>query len=556
MVYTQHYNTRKTPQSQKIPGSKQIKNSAGGFAFGVDDWTRLDRFLILGAEGGTYYIGEKQLTVENAEAVRRCIQSNGPRVVDRIVEISTSFRAPKNDPALFALAMCAGLGDDVTKREALQALPKVARIGTHLFQFVEYVEAFRGWGRGLKKGVQGWYQRKNPDGLAYQVVKYQQRKGWSHRDILRLAKPKPVDEEHKAIYRWITKGEVEGPVPSIINGFEAAKRASDAKEVIKLIGQHGLTREMVPTQFLKDAGVWEALLEKMPLMAMIRNLGNMSKCGLLVDLSDAASTVVDRLSDKEYLQKAGIHPIGVLSALKTYEQGRGIRGSGTWDPVQAVVDALNDAFYASFKHINPTGKRICLALDVSGSMWGATINGMEHLDAAVGSAVMALVTASVEKNVVIKAFSNTGSGFSPSPNKTSRFGWGRQDGLCNARISPKMRLDSVMKETHRLSAGMGGTDCALPMLWATASKTQVDAFVVYTDSETWAGDIHPTQALKLYRDQSGIPAKLIVVGMCSNEFTIANPEDPGMLDVVGFDASAPAVMADFMRDEHPDKMDG
>jgi 60 kDa SS-A/Ro ribonucleoprotein len=45
----------------------------------------------------------------------------------------------------------------------------------------------------------------------------------------------------------------------------------------------------------------------------------------------------------------------------------------------------------------------------------------------------------------------------------------------------------------------------------------------------------------------GIPARLIVVGMVANGFTIADPDDPGMLDVVGFDTSAPALMADFVR---------
>jgi 60 kDa SS-A/Ro ribonucleoprotein len=38
-----------------------------------------------------------------------------------------------------------------------------------------------------------------------------------------------------------------------------------------------------------------------------------------------------------------------------------------------------------------------------------------------------------------------------------------------------------------------------------------------------------------------------VVGMTATEFTIADPSDAGMLDVVGFDAAAPAVMADFSR---------
>src|SRR5688500_3223009 len=126
------FSAKKTPQSAAIPGTSQVPNSAGGFAFAVDDWTRLDRFLILGSEGGTFYAGERKLTRENAQAVLRCLQLDGRRVVNRIVEISDAGRAPKNDPALFALALAAKLGDADTRRAAFAALPRVARIGTHL----------------------------------------------------------------------------------------------------------------------------------------------------------------------------------------------------------------------------------------------------------------------------------------------------------------------------------------------------------------------------------------------------------------------------------------
>lgn len=85
------------------------------------------------------------------------------------------------------------------------------------------------------------------------------------------------------------------------------------------------------------------------------------------------------------------------------------------------------------------------------------------------------------------------------------------------------------------------------MLYALKNKLTVDTFMVYTDSETWFGDIHPFQALKQYREQTGIPAKLVVVGMVANGFTIADSSDAGMLDVVGFDTTAPAVIADFAR---------
>src|SRR4029079_7106893 len=96
-------NLTSTPQRMPIPGAGQVPNSAGGYAWAVDDWTRLQRFLVLGSEGGSYYASEQKLTLENAQAVERCLKADSARVVRTIVEISEAGRAPKADPALFAL---------------------------------------------------------------------------------------------------------------------------------------------------------------------------------------------------------------------------------------------------------------------------------------------------------------------------------------------------------------------------------------------------------------------------------------------------------------------
>jgi 60 kDa SS-A/Ro ribonucleoprotein len=233
MRYLKSFTTRRTPQREPIPGSDQVMDNAGGFAWMVDDWKRLDRFLILGSEGGSYYVHEHELTVRNAKAVLRCVKKDGVRAVGRIVEISESGRAPRNDPALFALAMCAGEGDDETRKAALAALPRVARIGTHLFHFLEFVEGFRGWGRGLREAVAEWYNGKEPARLAYQVVKYRQREGWAHRDALRLAHPKAPTDDHNAIYHYITQGwDAVGPEPHpnealrLLWAFETARSSS------------------------------------------------------------------------------------------------------------------------------------------------------------------------------------------------------------------------------------------------------------------------------------------------------------------------------------------
>jgi 60 kDa SS-A/Ro ribonucleoprotein len=204
-------------------------------------------------------------------------------------------------------------------------------------------------------------------------------------------------------------------------------------------------------------------------------------------------------------------------------------------PVSQVIDALDAAFYLAFGNVPSTGRRVMLALDVAGSM-GAPVHGLPYLSCREAAAAMALVTVATEPSCRTVAFTN---GTYPSLHSAMGF----NSGLTPLALSARQRLDDVVRLTAALP--FGGTDCALPMVEARRHRWPVDVFVVYTDSETWAGDVHPAQALRAYRERLGIAAKLVVVAMASNGFSIADPDDAGMLDVVGFDAATPHVIADF-----------
>jgi len=545
--YSSHVNRRQTPQNEVIPGRENdmVENSAGGVTFPVDIWVQAQRFLILGSEGGSYYATERKLTKENAKAIERCIKADGVRLVKLITDISDAGRAPKNDPAIFALAMAAKLGNVETKQAAYQALPKVCRIGTHLFHFCEAMQAFGGWGPGARRAIARWYNEQQAKDVAYQTVKYQARDGWSHRDVLRLAHVKPGSSDHQTVVRWMVKGKENdlpevGAVPEaarVIWAFEKAKTITSVKEMVKLIQDYRLPREAIPTEMLNHAEVWEAMLPSLGLTALLRNLATMTRVGLLKPMALAVGEVAKRLVDLEQLKKARVHPIQVLTAMLTYSAGHGLRGSNTWDLVQQVVDALNESFYVSFWAVEPTGKRHYLALDVSGSMGGGMVAGVMGLTPRVASSAMAMVRARVEQQWVIKGFTS---------GRASLHGLGYEgNAITTLKISPTMRLDDICRYTERLS--FGGTDCALPMLDAAKHKIPVDLFEIYTDSETWAGEIQPVQALQQYRQKMGIPAKLVVVGMVANNFTIADPDDAGMLDVVGFDTAAPNLISEFAK---------
>ncbi len=551
MTYLNRMAKRRAPQSAPIPGSKQVRNSASGFAWAIDEWTRLRRFLILGSEGGTFYAGEWNLTRENAHAVELCLAEDGPRTVAEIVAVSEAGRAPKNDPALFALAMAAGSADEATRKAALEALPRVARISTHLFQFAAFVEGFRGWGRSLRRAVGGWYVVRSPESLAYQAVKYRQREGMTHRDLLRLAHPAgrvgagnptlELTDEHRRLFEWIVRGGTSDGLPRIVEGFAAAQAAESPARVAELVREYGLPREALPSECLTSPEVWEALLDDMPMTALVRNLATMTRVGVLAPGSAGTAKAVAQLGDRDRIRKARVHPIALLDALRTYAAGRSVRGRNTWTAVPQLVDALDAAFYTAFENVDSTGKRFLLALDVSGSMTGGMVAGVPGLTPRDASAALALVTAATETRYETVGFFAGTSGFT---GRSQRFR-GRQDGITPLAISPRQRLDDAIRKVSDLP--FGGTDCALPMLYALAHDREVDVFVILTDNETWAGDIHPVHALDEYRRASGIEARLVVVGMVSNGFSIAAPQDPGMLDVVGFDTATPQLISDFAR---------
>lgn len=541
--FTKFFSTKSTPQREPVPGSNQVPNSAGGYVWQLDCWARLDRFLILGSDGGTFYVSERKLTIDNAEVVAQCLAADGVRAVAQIVAVSEAGRAPKNDPAIFALAMAAKLGDDATRRAAYAALPKVCRIGTHLMHFAEYAQGFGGWGRGMRKAVGAWFNAKPASDLAYQLVKYQARDGWSNRDLLRLAHPRAASPSHDRLFAWAVKGELSEDARgdaalALVAAVDELKAIDNPFAAAKLIRERGIPRECVPTQLLQLPEVWEALLPAMPMTALLRNLATMTRVGLLAPNSAAAKQVEAQLRDPQRLRKARVHPLAVLAAMLTYRSGRGVRGSHTWTPLASLVDALDAAFYASFGAVEASGKRTLLALDVSGSMDAGSVGGVPNLSPRLASAAMALMTASVERAHTFVAFTSGASGAGGT--------WGGgASGISSLSISPRQRLDDVVREVSALP--MGGTDCSLPMQWAKAQRLDIDVFCIYTDNETWAGDVHPSQALRAYRDARGIPAKLVVVGMTSTGFTIADPNDAGMLDVVGFDTSTPPVIADFAR---------
>ncbi|KAG2488956.1 hypothetical protein HYH03_012575 [Edaphochlamys debaryana] len=314
------------------------------------------------------------------------------------------------------------------------------------------------------------------------------------------------------------------PDPAAV-AAHAAAHAAALSSALELIRRHRYGHEHVgDTTLLRCPEVWSAFLENgMPLTALVRNLGRLTQLGLMRDPQHLAR-VTQRLGDAKAVAAARLHPMSLLDAMCTYRAGQGAQGVARWEPERAVVAALEAGFYLAFKNCVPTGKRYLLGLDVSGSMGGAHCVGMTSVTAREASAAVAMSLVRTEPWVKTLAFSHQ---------------------LVPMELRASDRLEEVIDRASRIP--MGGTDCALPMLHALEKRLPVDVFVVLTDNETWYGGTHPSEALRRYRAELGLPdAKLVVLAFSATEFSIADPADPGMLDVAGLDSAVPKLVADFV----------
>lgn len=515
----------------------EANNSCGHAVYQVSDLELLRRYLMLGNENGSYYVGKKDLEGQHASCIGRLLKEDPQGALAAMKELEP--RVYKKDYLLGVLAAFCVSGEN--RKDAYDLVLRACKTATHLFYFIEKYEAAckaasnsTGWNRLQKESICAWYMDKPVLQLAYQVTKYKNRNGWTHTDVLRLAHPCAKESLHDFLFAYIIKGHqafheklqgLEGSehLAQYIDAVEALKACESPEEAGLLIERYGLVREHVPTALLNAPDVWRALAKKMPMVALMRNLNKMTSVGVFPPYPDIRQHVLSQLTSEDAIKRSGVHPLQALVALNTYSKGKGEKGSLTWEPIPDIESALGTAFKLAFNNVEPTNKRIMYALDVSGSMTWTSVCGIDGLMASQVAVAMSMVLAAREPNHVIMGFAD-------------RF---RELGISHEH-SLQDNIARVYTNTF------GSTDVSLPFTWALESGRLFDVFVVFTDSETNCNRVKPADALRKYREKTGIDAKLVVVGLSSNGFTVADPNDPGMMDIAGFDPDVPAIIRDFV----------
>ncbi|XP_048769596.1 RNA-binding protein RO60-like [Ostrea edulis] len=388
----------------------QVPNKAGGYVYKTTLESQLCSFICTGSPNHNYRAGNCELTLEDVPFVIQLIQDgSGKTVVDILIRFSTTSRAFKQDPLIFILAICCRSNDKATKNAAYSALPSICRIPTQLFRFLNFCKMIsshqsrsKGWGRAHRKAICDWYRSYGATEhklklLALHITKYSKRYGWKHKDVIRLSHLKVNDEDPALKYLVIVavKGKQFADstnfmqnlqqqdnyetshlkqIVDLLTAIETAKTTKDVTQMIRLILQHRLVREHVPACFLNDRNVWLALARHMPMIALIRNLGKMSKLELFQleapsgERSFEEHLALEKLKNKELISKDKIHPFTYMLAINQYKKGENGSKTLQWPVFPQICAGLEEGLYFSFQNIRPTGKRFLVAIDISKSM--------------------------------------------------------------------------------------------------------------------------------------------------------------------------------------------
>lgn len=530
-----------------------------------DSLLRLRRFLRTGLEGSRYQAGGvgaagAKFSSESAPTLHALVEGTmAPVVLQELLRLvdNTDENSPRQaacpEAIAYALALCAASDHRPTKAAAYTAFPQICKCPAQLFAVTRYLEEVSegtGWGRAHRRAVSRWYTATEGSGarqLAAQTTRVVRRHRWTHTDLLRLAHVRPP--QHRpgvaVVLRYLARGlpaaakmveEKEAEGGSIEEAREAlaylqavheVRHTKDEQVAARLLEEHQLALEHVPSHLLRSKEVWLCLVRRLPLDELVAHVPRLSRGGLL-----ARGPLVGAL--RERLRSASEQSPPRLGPLETYALKRSLEAGrpkhhhhhhhrSSSHQLDDVVAALHEH---SFKAVSPTGKRYLVAVDVRGPMTHGRTRGLDGLTPAEVSALMLQALVRTGDAVTAVAFSARG--------------------LTPLDVDGQMSLADISRRMRETP--MGAVDVSLPLRWAREQKHLFDLVLVCTDNQTQSWSIHPAQALKEYRESCSLPdTRFIVCAMCSQGFSLAPPDELGMLDMAGCDSHTLQLIQDFAK---------
>jgi 60 kDa SS-A/Ro ribonucleoprotein len=435
-------------------------NEAGGRAYQLAPKHALAQLAATGCFNGAYYASaETQL-----DEFKRLIDLVDDNVYLAKLAVYARERAFMKDmPAAIVVAL--SKRDTALLHRVFDRVVDNGRVLRTVFQMTRSGQFGRkSLSSSLQRAFQRWLNSASVGKLLSASIGHDP----SLRDVLRMARPTPLDNERRALFGWLTDKPVEkwepaksDDLPASVQGLDAYRRADTAETQALIAGDLSVRWDLL-ADAAKGPLVWKAIARQMGPQALRMNLntllrhevfGNGKVDRALVDY------VADGIADAEEIRRSRQFPYQYLAAYL----------NAAAEVPQKIKAALAKAAEIACGNVPELPGPVLVGLDTSGSM-GAPVTGYRGRGATTKLRcvdVAALFAAAVLRrnpdSVVV-------------PFDTAAY---------EARFDPQ---DSILSLAERLAKyGGGGTDCSLPLREANTRyrKRQFAGVVLVSDMESW-----------------------------------------------------------------------
>ena len=513
-------------------------NEAGGVAYKLDAKHALAQLAATGCFNGVFYAQASQ----QLDALKQLVdQVDDNEYLAKLAVYARERAFMKDMPA--ALLVVLSTHDTKLMHQVFDRVVDNGRVLRTVFQMVRSGQFGR---RSLSSSLQRAFQRWLNDASVGKLLSASIGNDPSLRDILRMARPTPPDNERRALYGWLTSKEVDKWAPAVhadlpvqVNRLEAYRRADSPGAQANLVNQLPVRWDL-----LADAAqgpvVWKAIARQMGPQALRMNLNTLLRHEVLsTRRADRAMVdeVAERLANADDIRRSRQMPYQYLAAYL----------NASPDVPQTIKAALAKAAEIACGNIPKLPGPVVIGLDTSGSMH-SPVTGYRGRGAT--SKVRCVDVAALFAAAILR--NNPDSVVVPFDTQAY-----------NAPIDPQ---DSILSLTRRLALyGGGGTDCSIPLREANTRyrHREFAGVVLVSDNESWIYQGRPygygsrgttgvvAEWQQFVKNQlrlggHGIPApKLVCIDLQPYNTTQA-PERPDILNVGGFSDAVFQVVTSFL----------
>jgi 60 kDa SS-A/Ro ribonucleoprotein len=513
------------------------RNDAGGPAYALEPKHALAQLAATGCFNGTFCAdADKQL----ATLKSLITQVNDNVFLAKLAIYSRERAYLKDMPAALAATLAAR--DTVLFHQVFDRVVDNGRVLRTLFQMIRSGQfGKKSLSSSLQRAFQRWLNTASPEKLLSASIGHDP----SLRDILRLARPTPVDNGRRALFGWLTDkeqskwapaGEVD--LPEQVQLLVAFRTAETAEQQIALLDRLHARWDLL-ADTAKGAKVWAAIAQTIGPQALRMNLNTLQRHGVFEDVA-MVRTVADRLADENEIRRSRQFPYQFFAAYLNASD----------EVPQAIKAALHKAAEIACDNVPELPGPAVIGLDVSGSMQSPVTGNRGHGGTSkmrcvdVAALVAAAILRSNPDSIVV-------------PFDTQAF---------DAKVDPS---DSILSLADRLAKyGGGGTDCSLPIRKANAAyaKRKFAGVVLVSDNESWVYQGRPycdgaggstgvvTEWQQFVQNQVRLQGgdivgpKLICIDLQPNSTTQA-PERSDILNVGGFSDAVFEVVSSFLTSD-------